>query len=176
VLLTDDGEGFATGVELYIRRRLSRGIFGWLSATWSRAERWLPGNAPQPFSLDQAFVLNAAASWEINSKWRVGARFSLSTGTPTNRVSSATFDADASVLRPDYQAEGERLPVFHQLDLRVDYRFRSLGADMNFFVDVLNAYFSRGTEGWNFQYDYRSRQPLQGLPLLPVVGLKAQWR
>lgn len=176
ILLTDNGEGFASGVELYVRRRLARGVFGWLSATWSRAERWLPGGAPYPFSLDQAFVLNAAASWEINSRWRVGARFSLSTGTPTNRVYDASFDSDASTFRPNYSAEGERLPLFHQLDLRLDYRFRSLGADMNFYVDVLNAYFARGTEGWNFQYDYRAQQPLQGLPLLPVVGLKAQWR
>lgn len=176
ILLADDGEGFATGVELYVRRRLARGIFGWVSATWSRAERWLGSGAPYPFALDQAFVLNAAASWEINARWRVGARFALSTGTPTNRVFGATFDTDASVFRPEYTAEGERLPVFHQLDLRVDYRFRSLGADMNFYVDVLNAYFARGTEGWNFQHDYRARQPLQGLPLLPVIGLKAQWR
>ncbi|MBL8677650.1 MAG: hypothetical protein JNK05_00675 [Myxococcales bacterium] len=176
VLLTDNGEGFASGVELYVRRRLMRGVFGWVSATWSRAERWIPGGAPFPFVLDQSFVLNAAASWEINSRWRIGARFSLSTGTPTNRVSGATWDADASGFRPDYMPEGERLPVFHQLDLRVDYRFRSLGADMNFYVDVLNTYFARGTEGWNFQYDYRTRQPLQGLPLLPIIGLKAQWR
>lgn len=176
VLITDNGEGFASGVELYVRRRLARGVFGWLSATWSRAERWIPGGAPYPFSLDQAFVLNAAASWEINSRWRLGARFSLSTGTPTNRVYDASFDADANSFRPNYAAEGERLPVFHQLDLRVDYRFRSLGADMNLYVDVLNTYFARGTEGWNFQYDYRVQQPLQGLPLLPVVGLKAQWR
>jgi hypothetical protein len=176
VLITDNGEGFASGVELYVRRRLARGVFGWLSATWSRAERWIPGGAPYPFSLDQAFVLNAAASWEINSRWRLGARFSLSTGTPTNRVYDATFDADANSFRPNYTAEGERLPVFHQLDLRMDYRFRSLGADMNLYVDVLNTYFARGTEGWNFQYDYRAQQPLQGLPLLPVVGLKAQWQ
>jgi hypothetical protein len=176
VLLADNGEGFASGVELYIRRRLQRGVFGWLSATWSRAERWIPGATARPFAVDQGFVFNAAASWEINARWRLGARFSLSTGTPTNRVTDATFDTDASVFRPTYQAEGERLPVFHQLDLRMDYRFRSLGADMNFYVDVLNAYFARGTEGWNFQYDYRARQPLQGLPLLPVVGLKAQWR
>jgi hypothetical protein len=176
ILLTDNGEGFASGVELYVRRRLLRGVFGWVSATWSRAERWIPGGAPFPFALDQSFVLNAAASWEINSRWRLGARFALSTGTPTNRVYGATWDADASTFRPDYTPEGERLPVFHQLDLRLDYRFRSLGADMNFYVDVLNVYFARGTEGWNFQYDYRTRQPLQGLPLLPVVGVKAQWR
>lgn len=176
VLLTDDGEGFASGVELYVRRRLMQGIFGWISATWSRAERWIPGGAPYPFALDQGFVFNAAASWEINSRWRLGARFSLSTGTPTNLVRGASLDADANSFRPDYLAEGDRLPVFHQLDLRVDYRFRALGADMNFYVDVLNSYFARGTEGWNFQYDFRARQPLQGLPLLPVVGLKATWR
>lgn len=176
VLLTDDGEGFGNGVELYVRRRLMRGVFGWLSATWSRAERWLPGGAPYPFSLDQSFVMNAAASWDINARWRIGARFSLSTGTPTNRVYDASFDADASMYRPNYTAEGERLPLFHQLDLRIDYRFRSLGADMNFYVDVLNTYFARGTEGWNYQFDFRAQQPIQGLPILPVVGLKAQWR
>ncbi len=175
LLLTDDGEGFAAGLELYVRRRLRQGVFGWASATLSRSERWVPGGAPYPFILDQSFVANAAISWEVNSRWRLGARYSLSTGTPTNRVFGATYDADANSFAPNYMAEGERLPLFHQLDVRVDYRFRALGADMTFYCDVLNTYFSRGTEGWNFQYDFRARQPLQGLPILPVIGLKATW-
>ncbi len=175
LLLTDDGEGFAAGLELYVRRRLRSGVFAWASATLSRAERWVAGGAPYPFVLDQTLVTNAAISWEINSRWRLGLRYSLSTGTPTNRVLSAAFDSDANSFVPNYMAEGERLPLFHQLDARVDYRFRALGAEMTFYCDVLNTYFARGTEGWNYQFDYRARQPLQGLPILPVVGLKATW-
>ena len=126
----DDGEGRSYGLEVMLRRRLERGLYGWVSYTLSRSERFIEGGNVVPFAFDQTHVLNLALSWNINPRWRLGGRFQLATGSPTRTVTGAFFDADVDRHRPLYLPQSdnvplERLPTFHQLDVRVDYRFRA---------------------------------------------------
>jgi len=179
--VVDDGQGRSYGMEVLIRRRLERGLYGWVSYTLSRSERFLEGGVPVPFPFDQTHVLNVAASWDINRRWRVGARFQLATGNPQRRVTGAFFDADVDRHRPTYAArqddgtDTERLPVYHQLDIRVDYRFRWGPLRMSAYLDVLNAYYAQNTEGYLYQYDFARRTNFPGLPILPALGLMGEY-
>ncbi len=179
--VVDDGQGRSYGMEVLIRRRLERGVYGWISYTLSRSERFLEGGVPVPFPFDQTHVLNFAGSWDINRRWRLGARFQLATGNPQRRVTGGFFDADVDRFRPTYaprQADGsdtERLPVFHQLDVRVDYRFRWGPLRMSAYLDVINAYFAQNTEGFLYQYDFARRTNFPGLPILPALGLMGEY-
>lgn len=167
-----DGEGRAYGVELLVRRRLEHGVYGWLSYTLSRSERFIGEGRVVPFTYDQTHVLNFAASWDITRQWRLGVRFGLATGSPTAAVHGAIFDSDADGYRPQYVAESDRLPTYHQLDMRVDYNFSLGPIRMSAYLDVLNVYYARTAEGWIYQYDYQARQPRPGLPILPTLGLR----
>jgi outer membrane receptor protein involved in Fe transport len=173
-LALSDGEGRAYGAEFLIRRRLERGIYGWLSYTISRSERFIGDGRVVPFTYDQTHVLNLAASWDIDHHWRVGARFQLATGSPTSMVNGAIFDSDSDSYRPQYVSEADRLPTFHQLDVRVDYLFRVGPLHMGAFLDVLNVYNAQNAEGWVYQYDYMARRPLPGLPILPTLGIRGE--
>jgi hypothetical protein len=173
-LALSDGEGRAYGVEVLIRRRLERGIYGWVSYTLSRSERFVGNGRVVPFTYDQTHVLNVAASWDIDRHWRVGARFQLATGSPTSQVNGAIYDADSDSYRPQYVSDAARLPTYHQLDLRVDYNFRAGPLRMALYADVLNVYWAQNAEGWVYQYDYMARQPLPGIPILPTIGVRGE--
>ncbi len=180
-LALSDGQGQAYGLEVQLRRQLLRGVYGWLSYTVSRSERWVedpithqPIGRVVPFTYDQTHVLNLAVSWDIDRRWRVGTRFQLATGSPTSLVSGAIFDADSDRYRPQYVPEADRLPAYHQLDVRVDYKFRAGPFDMSAFLDVLNIYNAQNAEGWIYQYDYTARAPRQGLPILPAIGIRGE--
>ena len=181
VPLTDDGQGRSFGLEVLLRRQLAHGVYGWLSYTLSRSERFVDGGVVVPFAFDQTHVLNLAVSWDIDRHWRVGGRFQLSTGVPRRLITGAYFDSDADrfrALNPPRMDDGsdtERLPVYHQLDVRVYYRFRWGAWRMSAFLDVLNVYYAQNTENWLYQYDYAARVAFPGLPILPALGITGEY-
>lgn len=170
------GQGRAYGLELFLRRRLERGLYGWLSYTLSRSERFMPGSATVDlFNFDQTHVLNLALSWKINERWRVGARFQLATGTPVSNITGSIFDTDQRSFEPFTSPGIDRTPLSNQLDVRVDYSFRWWRLKMNAFLDVMNAYNAQnGDLGWAYRYDYAVRVPGGGIPILPTIGIRGE--
>jgi hypothetical protein len=172
----DQGRGRAYGWELLIRRRVSQGLFGWLSYTLSRSERSIEGYAPVVFSFDQTHVLNLAASYQLG-KFRFGARFTLATGRPVGDLldktgQSAVFDADRDDLNPRSRASRIRLPTYHQLDVRIDRDFTWGIFSGSVYVDVINVYNAQNGEAFQYSYDFSQRGKLPGLPFLPTLGIR----
>jgi TonB family protein len=169
------GQGRAYGVEFFLRRRLERGLYGWLSYTLSRSERFQPGGPVSLFNYDQTHVLNLALSWKINDHWRVGARFQLASGTPVANIIGSIYQTDSREFAPFTAPGDERTPFSNQLDLRVDYSFRWWRLRMNAFLDVMNAYNAQnGDLGWAYRYDYAQRIPGGGIPILPTIGIRGE--
>ena len=75
--------------------------------------------------------------------------------------------------RPSTQAS-ERLPPFHQLDLRLDKRWVRKSYQFSIYLDVQNVYNSPNTEAIQYNFNFTSRQPVTGIPILPSVGLRAE--
>lgn len=168
-----DQEGRAYGIELMIRRPVEQGFYGWLSYTLSRSERRNPNGDWFTFGFDQTHVLNLAASYTFDG-WRFGARFQLTTGRPTRTpvVDSVTWDADGNDWSARFEDRGDRLPVYHQLDVRIDRDFDLGFAHGSIYLDVLNAYYGQNSEGLIYQYDYARSVPLPGIPIIGTLGFR----
>jgi len=167
----DDGEGRSYGLELLVRRKVAEGFYGWLSYTLSRSERFLAGGEVAPFLFDQTHVLNFAASYQW-WRFRFGARFQLATGRPTQAVVGAVYDADDDGYRAIRTGLTDRLPAFHQLDLRVDYEFPLGPTEASVYVEGINVYNQINSEGYRYQYDFARQARLPGLPALGTVGFR----
>lgn len=173
-----DGQGRAYGFELLLRRRAERGLFGWLSYTLSRSERFLEGGEVVVFAFDQTHVLNLALSYAVCG-WTFGARFTLATGRPLNdildRTGQTRYDADEDDFDPDSQGKTTRLPIYHQLDVRVDRDFEVGRVRGSVFLDVINVYNAPNSEGYRYSFDFTQRGRLPGLPILPTIGVRAMF-
>jgi len=167
----DDGEGRSYGLELLVRRKVADGLYGWLSYTLSRSERFVGDGEAVPFTFDQTHILNLAASYKI-WRFRFGARFQLSTGRPSQDVVGAVYDADSGRYRPTLTGLTSRMPVYNQLDLRVDYEFPLGPFEASIYVDGINVYNAQNAEGMQFQYDFKRSFRLPGLPALVTVGMR----
>jgi len=179
-LFTDDGKGRSYGFELLLRRRVERGLFGWISYTLSRSERFLEGGRKVVFAFDQTHVLNLAASY-TKGGWTFGGRFQLVTGRPVGELldpegESAVYDADEDDFDPDSGGRRTRLPTYHQLDVRIDRAFQLGPVDGSVFLDVINVYSAANSEGYQYEYDFSRRGKLPGLPFLPTIGVKGTLR
>lgn len=169
------GEGRAYGLEFFLRRRLERGIYGWLSYTLSRSERFQPGGPVSLFNYDQTHVLNLAVSWKINEQWRVGGRFQLASGTPVSNITGSIYQTDSREFAAFTSPGDQRTPFNNQLDVRVDYSFRWWRLKMNAFLDIMNVYNAQnGDLGWTYRYDYSARVPGGGIPILPTIGIRGE--
>jgi TonB family protein len=123
----DPVKGRAFGVELLVRRPLSKRLSGWLAYTLSRSTRaahfpTLDGGeavATVPSEFDRTHVLSAILAYDLGSGWHAGGRFVFYTGAPYSLLAG-------SVPVPPYNSR--RMPGFFRLDLRLEKRW-ALGRD-----------------------------------------------
>ncbi|HET7543314.1 MAG TPA: TonB-dependent receptor [Polyangiaceae bacterium] len=102
--------GHAYGLEVMLRRSLSRRVGGFLSYTLSRSTR-SSGELSGPATTDRTHVFNLALSADLGKNWRVGGRWLFYSGIPT-RVAYV-----AAAKSPP------RTPPFWRLDFKVQKRW-----------------------------------------------------
>jgi TonB family protein len=174
---SNQGDAYSYGLELIVKHDVTRHFYGWLAYTLSRtlAERQA-GGALEPFAFDQTHILTLVASFRLGVGWELGARFRLVSGRPDTPVLGSVFDSDTNRFSRIFGERGStRLPLFHQLDLRVEkswfFRLWRLSA----YLDVQNVYNAENPEAILYDYRYQDSGPLRGLPLLPTVGIKGSF-
>jgi hypothetical protein len=151
------------------------GTFAYLGYTLSRSERRDLDGDWRLFDQDQTHILTLAAGHELGKGWNIGARFRMTTGNPTTPVVDSVYDARTGVYVPVYgPVNSERDPTFHQLDVRVEKMFRIGTGSLSVYLDLQNAYNATNQQGVRYSYDYRQKEPITGIPILPNLGLRGE--
>lgn len=172
------GSGYVYGVETLVRYKADERFFGWLSYTLSRSmRRDLPSDPLRLFQYDQTHVLTVLGGYKLGHGWQVGARFRLISGPLDTTSSYGAYDATAGAqlsvdANPPY---GQRLPLFHQLDLRVDKRWTFDAWNLTGYLDIQNVYSNQSPESLSYNYNFTQSTYAHGLPILPSLGLRAEF-
>ncbi len=170
-----DQEGRVVGAQVQLRSRPYRGFFGWVSYTLSRSER-RDAAGWRLFAFDQTHLLTLVASYKLPYGFQIGARFRLTSGNPYTPVTRALFDGDTGTYQPIFgPTASARLPLFHQLDVRLDKVFVFDRWQLGLYLDVQNVYAQRNVELQQYSYDYRTLGYVHGLPILPVLGIEGSY-
>jgi hypothetical protein len=175
----NEGQGFAYGVEWLLRYKPDARFFGWISYTLSRSERRdVPGEPYSLFQYDQTHVLNVIGSYKLGRGWQVGARFRLTSGDLYTPSSTGAYDATVgsqlavSALPPF----GSRQPLFTQLDVRFDKTWTIHRFAISGYLDIQNVTNASNPLGVTYNYNYTRSANLSGLPILPIVGVRGEFR
>jgi hypothetical protein len=187
------GRGRGWGLEVLLRHEVTEHFFGWLAYTLSWSEETAPtaqeiisgvaganpgraeGDTYRPSAFDQRHNLTAVASYKRGG-WQLGARYRLVSGRPTSAISAAFYDADFGGYTPVVARAGDdRLPMFNQLDLRVERTFTFSLWTLGVYLDVQNVLDAENPESTAYDYRYRDSAPVRGLPILPVLGLRGRF-
>ncbi len=99
-------DGSSIGLEVLLRRRLTRRLGGLISYTLSRSTRILPTGVV-PSSFDRTHVLNVAGTYDFGRGFKAGTRIVFYTGFPVN---------------PAVPAAG-RIPPFGRFDARLEKKW-----------------------------------------------------
>jgi hypothetical protein len=170
VHLASSGSGVGRGVEVAIAAPASE--TGWARASYaiSETERTDPVARSSPAPTDRTHVATAAGALRLSEGWILGARLRVSSGAPVPVAGAAVWDANADAFQVG-AAGVERLPFFHQLDLRVEKGWSAGGARLSLWLDVQNAYAARTVVDRVCSFDGGSCANVYGLPFFPQVGL-----
>jgi TonB family protein len=181
------GEGRTIGGQIVVRRELSDRLFGWVSYSLLKAERWDPvvdPNAPvgptptftlkkRLFDYDQTHLLTVVGSYDLGRGFEVGVRVRYATGFPRTPVVGALPDARSGTYQPQFGAQNSvRLPAFFQSDVRFAKRFRFEGQSLEISLDLQNVTYRANVEEYAYSLDYSTRSAITGLPFLPVLGAR----
>lgn len=172
--LVAEGDGRSYGAQIMLRRELNAGFMGWLAYTVLRSERRLSASHPwRLFDYDQTHVLTALASYELGHGFEIGARARLASGYPRTPVIDTFYDSRRDQYEPVLGAHNStRIPYFVQFDLRASKRWKWPNNEIEAYLDVLNTTNRQNPEEIIYSSDYSEQKYINGLPILPVLGLK----
>lgn len=170
----------SVGLEALVRRRVTQKLYGWVGYTLNFANLILtqrPVGFPysrRPSDFDQRHNFVALASYALPKHWRIGGRFRLVSGLPYTPVigSVAIPGGHQPILGGRNTA---RLPLSHQLDLRVDKQWFRDRATVSTYIDIQNVYNRVNPELVLYAADLRSEAGFVGLPIFPSLGVRVEW-
>ncbi len=179
---TPNGAVRAYGVEVLLRHQLSRHFYGWLAYTFSYSLLHDPelsganaeGFHPSPY--DERHVLTIVAQYRFGGGWQLGARFRLASGLPFTPPVGATFNADSQSYQQIPGAfDSANLPLFQQLDVRVDKEWLFSKWSFGVYLDIQNVYNAQNVEFVTFNYNYTATSTITGVPFLPTLGIQGRF-
>jgi len=138
------GKGKVIGVDAYIQQKLVNRLFYVLSGTVYSSEFSGVDGKLISSTWDYGYVFSTTLGYKFKKNWDVGVKYRIAGGQPYT-----PFDLDrsqASYLLTgrgvyDYnRLNSERLPLFQQLDLRVDKKINFKNSSLALFVDLQNAF------------------------------------
>ena len=144
-LLLSDAEGRSYGVELMFKWLLAKKLNLSSSVSVFKSEfKSAKDGVYVPSAWDNRFIVNMNGTYNFPKNWSLGMRVSCIGGTPYT-----PYDEEKSSLIDAWNVQGrayydydcyniERLPVFGQLDVRVDKTFYLKKCMLGFYLDIQN--------------------------------------
>ena len=81
--------------------------------------------------------------------------------------------ADVNIYLPVLgEINSDRLDAAHQLDLRIDRKWKFDTWSLDVYLDVTNVYANPRTLGFNYNFDFSERDAIEELPLVPAIGVR----
>ena len=179
-LYNNEGVGHVVGAEVLLQYKPDDIFFGWLAYSLSRSVRQdLPELDERLFQYDQTHNLTVLGSFKLGAGWEAGARFRLISGnpfTPYQERLPAIYAADGTEYVPiNDEPFSDRLPVHHQLDVRIDKKWQFEHWAFSAYLDVQNVYNRQAREAISYNYNYTEEEFQLGLPILPSLGLRGEF-
>lgn len=141
------GLGRTYGVELFAQKKLTKTFFLTASYTFFRSEFTGVSGAYVSSSWDTRHLVSLISGYKLPRSWELGVKYRLSGGAPYTPYNEA-------LSRINYLSQGqpilnyalvnqERLPLFNQLDVRIDKKINFKRSALDIYLDFQNIGFSK---------------------------------
>jgi hypothetical protein len=173
--LVDQGRAYTRGIELMLQKKLAHNFYGLLSAAYFRSRYEDYDGIWRDRLFDNRVTFQVEGGYKPNSKWEYSVRWLYGGGRPYTPFDEiASRDAGWGILDTS-NINGERLPAYHALNVRVDRRFHYSGSNLIVYLSVWNAYGRVNVSGYEWNEVLNAREAREGWGLLPIFGLEFEF-
>ena len=149
----NQGTGFVSGAEIFLRHRVSEKFFGWLSYAYTHLERReTADDVYKPFLFDNTHIVSIVANYNPTTKTEIGARWQYSSGTAAVPLNALVMVQDpvtigmhpliSDVAGAIFPTE---FPAYHRLDLRFGRKGKWWGLPVTAYTEIRNVYNRKNT-------------------------------
>lgn len=181
---TNNVEGKAYGVDVFINKELTDRWYGWLALSASKSLRTDKLTEKETnYYLDTPLVLNLVLNYKLTDKWTVGSRFTAQTGHAYTPIIGAQKNPyfDNHILPVYGDAFSENLPTYSRLDIRFKKETTFWGYPGAWTLDILNALNRKNVTDRHLDYkktksatDYKLEDEA-GLGIIPAAGMSVSF-
>lgn len=144
-VLTNAGDGWSSGIDAILHKRFTDNCYAQFSYSYAVSKRNdHDGFGEYTSSQDQPHNVSIIFGYQIDKEWFVSARWKYNVGRPKDRfiVHSDVFDNPDMVRysKEITERNADRLPDFHLLSVRIDYRKQLGPFGLVTFLELDNLY------------------------------------
>lgn len=157
-----EGEGYAKGVDVFIKTKIANKFTGWISYSYldSKRKQYEAQNL-SPSNYDITNTMSLVGSYNLSNSIVFGATLKMSTGEPYTPVIGSFFDSNQGVYVPVYgETNSDRFPNYSRVDVNAQYIFSFLG---KFTVAVLalnNVFNQNNIYEYTYNYNYTEKREI----------------
>ncbi|MGD0337730.1 MAG: TonB-dependent receptor [Bacteroidota bacterium] len=159
----NSGYGYACGIDLIAKGKLSNKLAGWVSYGFLNSKRlWMDYDGLLPSQYDITHNLTIILTYDIAMDWQVGLSAKMATGSPFTPVTGAEYHSDRNVYEPLYGAtNSDRLPTYRRVDCRVTHYFQLFEKYFTvLYLECLNVLNLENIFGYTYSRDFSEKRVL----------------
>ena len=157
---SNDGEGFANGIDFIAKGKFNNGFEGWLSYGFINTKRkWMEFEGLSHSNFDITHNLALVLNYRLAAMWKIGMNYKYATGRPFTPVIIARFNPHSGIYEPAYgKNNSERYPDYHRLDLRITHMNQLFKEYFTiFYIEAINILDITNLFGYSYSPDYSER-------------------
>lgn len=158
------GNGFAEGIDMIFKGKISNGLSGWLSYGYINTKRrWLDNEKLTNSDFDITHNLSLVAKYNLSAMWQIGVNFKYATGRPFTPIISSVYRNGLNIYEPIYGDDNsERYPDYKRLDIRITHLNRIFEKYFAvFYIETLNILNFNNLFGYSYNNDYSKRKVIK---------------
>ena len=141
------GKGKSYGAELFVQQKLTKDYYVTASYTFFYSKFSGLDGKYIASTWDTRNLISLIVGKKFKKGWELGIKYRLSGGAPYSpydmSASQSTYTIAGQGVDDYSKLNSERLPVFNQLDLRIDKKFNYKRTTLNIYLDFQNVLMSK---------------------------------
>lgn len=168
--LTSNGVGYSRGIEFFVQKKFSEiPLYGLLSLTLADTKfKSLKGDYVEG-AYDSPVILNVTAGYRFNPEWEASSKFRLASGLPTT-----PFNLENGNRINEKYNQGDRLPLYHSMDFRLDKKWYFDNFTLNTYIDIQNVYARKNVAAYRWNSKTKSVEEQSSIGILPSIGINLE--
>jgi outer membrane receptor for monomeric catechols len=161
-LYNSGGKGQAKGIDVFLKSRITNKYSAWISYAYTDSKRSQYDIQKETSArFDITHSLSAVASYNVTDEITTGLTYKVSTGKPFTPVTGSVLDSAYNVYEPVYgETNSSRFPVYHRLDVNIQYLFSLFGRFAILVFQVNNVLNQKNLYDYTYNRDYSVRKEI----------------